>query len=34
MRIAPAGPFFTEIDEQTLQTVIKELKNFQRQHDA
>ena len=34
MRIAPAGPFFTEIDEQTLHTVIKELKNFQRQHDA
>ena len=34
MRIAPAGPFFTEIDEQSLPTIIEGLKDFQRQHDA
>ncbi len=34
MRIAPAGPFFTEIDEQTLATVIDQLREFQRQHNA
>ena len=33
MRIAPAGPFFTEIDEQSLQTIIEVLRKFKRQHD-
>ncbi len=28
MRIAPAGPFFTEIDEQRLPVIIAELKTF------
>ena len=34
MRIAPAGPFFTEINEQTLATIIEQLREFQRQHNA
>jgi len=33
MRIAPAGAFFTGIDEQSLQTILEELKEFKRQHD-
>jgi len=33
MRIAPAGPFFTGIDEQTLATIIDQLRRFQ-QHNA
>jgi len=28
MRIAPAGPFFTEIDEPGLQLIVAELKVF------
>ena len=34
MRIAPAGPFFTEIDEQTLAAIIDQLREFQRRHSA
>lgn len=34
MRIAPAGPFFTEIDELSLPTIIEALIEFKRQHDA
>ncbi len=34
MRIAPAGPFFTRIDESTLVTIIDQLREFQRQHNA
>jgi len=33
MRIAPAGPFFTGIDEQTLATIVDQLRGFQ-QHNA
>ena len=28
MRIAPGGPFFTEIDEAGLATIIRELEKF------
>jgi len=34
MRIAPAGPFFTGIDESTLANIIDQLREFQRQHNA
>ena len=34
MRIAPAGPFFTEIDEQALPAIVEQLREFKRQHDA
>ena len=28
MRIAPGGPFFTEIDETTLERILTELESF------
>jgi len=34
MRIAPAGPFFTEIDEARLLDIIAELKSFIARQDA
>ena len=34
MRIAPAGPFFTEIDDQSLELIIEQLKEFKRQQHA
>ena len=34
MRIAPAGPFFSEINESTLANIIDQLRGFQRQHNA
>ena len=34
MRIAPAGPFFTEINEQSLESIIEQIREFKRQHDA
>ncbi len=34
MRITPAGPFFTGIDEPTLATIIDQLREFQRQYNA
>jgi (2Fe-2S) ferredoxin len=32
MRIAPAGPFFTEIDETGLGNILDQLKSFIKQH--
>jgi (2Fe-2S) ferredoxin len=34
MRIAPAGPFFTEIEEQSLADIVERIKEFRRQQDA
>jgi len=34
MRIAPAGPFFCEVDAARLQTIIAELKTFLAGRDA
>ena len=34
MRIAPAGPFFTEIDETGLDNILDQLKIFIEQHDG
>ena len=34
MRIAPAGPFFTEIDETGLGNILDQLKTFLKQHDG
>jgi (2Fe-2S) ferredoxin len=34
MRIAPAGPFFTEIDDGGLDNILKQLKTFIKQHDG
>jgi (2Fe-2S) ferredoxin len=34
MRIAPAGPFFHEIDADTLDVIIAELKTFIASHHA
>jgi len=34
MRIAPAGPFFTEIDESGLDNILRQIKTFIEQHDA
>lgn len=34
MRIAPAGPFFCEIDAGTLEAIITELKTFIASHHA
>jgi (2Fe-2S) ferredoxin len=34
MRIAPAGPFFTEIDETGLDNILNQLKIFIDQHDG
>jgi len=34
MRIAPAGPFFHEIDAGTLDVIIAELKTFIARHNA
>ena len=34
MRIAPAGPFFTEIDETSLDNILDQLKIFIEQHDG
>ena len=34
MRIAPAGPFFTEIDETGLDNILVQLKAFIEQHDG
>jgi (2Fe-2S) ferredoxin len=34
MRIAPAGPFFCEVDAARLQTIIAELKTFLASRDA
>lgn len=34
MRIAPAGPFFTEIVETDLEHILKQLKIFIEQHDV
>ena len=34
MRIAPAGPFFCEIDETALDTILDEVKNFRRDSDG
>jgi (2Fe-2S) ferredoxin len=34
MRIAPAGPFFTDIDEHTLPNIVEALRQFQEQHNA
>ena len=34
MRIAPAGPFFTEIDETGLDNILDELKIFIEQRDG
>jgi (2Fe-2S) ferredoxin len=32
MRFAPAGPFFTEIDESTLEGILAQLKCFAARH--
>jgi len=32
MRFAPAGPFFTEIDESALAGILAQLKSFAAQH--
>ena len=34
VRFAPAGPFFTEIDETSLDAIIAQLKTFITQQDA
>jgi len=34
MRIAPAGPFFCEVDAARLQTIMAELKTFLASRDA
>jgi (2Fe-2S) ferredoxin len=34
VRFAPAGPFFTEIDETSLDDIITQLKTFIAQQDA
>ena len=34
MRIAPAGPFFTGIDETGLDNIFEQLKIFIKQHDG
>ena len=34
MRIAPAGPFFTGVDEQSLDNIIEALRDFRERHDA
>ncbi len=34
MRIAPGGPFFTEIDESGLVNIMDELKSFIEKHGA
>ena len=34
MRIAPAGPFFTGVDEQSLENIIEALRDFRERHDA
>lgn len=34
MRIAPAGPFFTEIEENSLADIVRQLGEFHRRHDA
>ncbi len=34
MRIAPAGAFFTEITETSLNDLMRELKEFMARHDA
>ena len=34
MRIAPAGPFFTEIDETSLDNIFDELKIFIERHNG
>ncbi|MDC1286332.1 (2Fe-2S) ferredoxin domain-containing protein [Gammaproteobacteria bacterium] len=34
VRFAPAGPFFTEIDETSLDNIIAQLKNFIAEQDA
>jgi (2Fe-2S) ferredoxin len=32
MRFSPAGPFFTEIDESTLEGILAQLKSFAVRH--
>ncbi len=34
IRIAPAGPFFLEVDQQSLPDIIAVLKQFMEQHNA
>ena len=34
MRIAPAGPFFTGVDEHSLENIIEALRDFRERHDA
>jgi (2Fe-2S) ferredoxin len=34
MRIAPAGPFFSEIEENSLADIVRQLGEFLRRHDA
>jgi len=34
MRIAPAGPFFCEIEDARLEVIVAELKNFLARRDA
>ena len=34
MRIAPAGPFFTAIDDSGLDNILKQLKAFIKQHNG